>query len=154
MLGSIRFGWVGHTWGWAPMTEAFGPMGGAIGGLAASNDAMQGIISASNSGSFTVTPEAGDELIKIFKNLEDELRNMDSDLDLLARKTPLGDSPAGEAIAKFNKEVAAGNDGRSYQEMIKQMQDRVPLVIEAINKGIQLYREVDEGNAAGVSGQK
>ncbi|MDA3643577.1 hypothetical protein LZ318_08830 [Saccharopolyspora indica] len=134
------------------MAEAFGSVGGAIGGLAASNDAMQGIISASNSGSFTVTPEAGDELIKIFENLEDELRNMDSDLDALSRKTPLGDSPAGQAIATFNNEVAAGQDGRSYQEMIKQMQDRVPQVIEAIKKGIQLYQEVDEGNAGSVSG--
>ncbi|MER6988723.1 hypothetical protein ABT337_20740 [Saccharopolyspora hirsuta] len=136
------------------MTEPVGMGAGAVAGLAASNDAMQGIISAANSGSFRVTPEAGDELIRIFEDFEDELRNMDSDLDALTRKTPLGDSPAGQAISEFNKEVAAGQDGRSYQEMIKQMQDRIPQVIEAIKKGIQSYREVDEGNAGGLSGQK
>lgn len=58
------------------MTEAVGPTGAAISGLAASNDAMQGIISASSSGSFMVTPEAGDELIRIFEDFASELGEM------------------------------------------------------------------------------
>jgi DNA-binding ferritin-like protein len=135
------------------MTSSVGAAAGAAAGLAASNDAMQGIISAANNGSFRVTPDAGNELIRIFENFEDELRNMDSDLDALTRRTPLGDSPAGQAIAEFNKQVAAGGDGRSYQEMIKQMQERMPQVIEAIKKGIRAYQEVDEGNAAGFGGR-
>ncbi|MFI0469364.1 hypothetical protein ACH347_35275 [Saccharopolyspora sp. 5N102] len=131
-----------------------GSIGSAAAGLAATNDAMQGIISAANSGGFQVTPEAGDELIRVFEDFSDELRDMDSDLDLLTRKTPLGESPAGQAIAEFNQQVAAGGDGRSYQEMINQMQDRMPQVIEAIKKGIQSYQEVDEGNAAGFGGRE
>lgn len=120
-------------------------------GLAATNDAMQGIISAAGNGSFRVTPEAGDELIRIFQDFQDNaLNQMRSDLFTLTAQTPLGDSPAGLAIAEFNKQVAAGGDGRSYGELIMQMQERLPQVIEAIKKGIQAYQEVDEGNAGNV----
>ncbi|KAA5832491.1 hypothetical protein F1721_15910 [Saccharopolyspora hirsuta] len=129
------------------MTEPVGTGAGAVAGLAASNDAMQGIISAANSGSFRVTPEAGDELIRIFEDFQGELGDMQRDIRQLARETPLGDSPAGQAISNFNKQVAAGGDGRSYEEMIRQMRERVPQVIEAIKKGIQTYQDVDEGNA-------
>ncbi|MER7081704.1 hypothetical protein SAMN02982929_02844 [Saccharopolyspora kobensis] len=133
------------------MAEAFGAIGGAVAGLAATNDAMQGIISAANSGSFTVTPEAGNELIKIFQDFQDNaLPSMQSDLLTLKSRTPLGDSPGGKAIAEFNKQVAAGGDGKSYQELILQMKERVPEVIEAIKKGIQLYQDVDEGNAGSI----
>ncbi|CAM00316.1 hypothetical protein A8924_1377 [Saccharopolyspora erythraea NRRL 2338] len=125
------------------MTEAVG----AAAGLAATDSAMQGIISAANSGQFQITPEAGDELIRTFEELAEQLRNMWRDMADLKRKTPLGDSPAGTAISEFNQQVAAGGDGRSYEEMLRQIRERVPLVIESIRRGIQLYQEVDEGNA-------
>jgi hypothetical protein len=129
------------------MTEAVG----AAAGLAATSDAMQGIISASASGQFQVSPEAGNELIRIFQDLQDyALPTMQSDLFRLKARTPLGDSPAGQAIADFNMQVAAGGDGRSYEELITQLQERVPQVIEAIRKGMQLYQDVDEGNAANI----
>lgn len=70
------------------------------------------------------------------------------DLRQLARETPLGGSPAGQAISEFNKQVAAGGDGRSYEESLKQMRECVPQVIEAIKKGIQTYQDVDEGNVS------
>ncbi|MGW5646414.1 hypothetical protein ACWEV3_27235 [Saccharopolyspora sp. NPDC003752] len=125
-----------------------GSIGSAAAGLAATDDAMQGIISAANSGGFQVTPEAGDELIRIFQEFDGgALSEMRRDLFQLKQRTPLGDSPAGRVMTDFNEAVAAGDDGRSYEELILQMQERVPQVIEAIKKGIQLYREVDEGNA-------
>ncbi|TDD49186.1 hypothetical protein [Saccharopolyspora elongata] len=128
-----------------------GSIGSAAAGLAATNDAMQGIISAANSGGFQVTPEAGDELIRVFREFQDAaLLDIQRELSNLKYRTPLGDSPAGQAIADFNEQVVAGGDGRSYEELILQMKERVPQVIEAIKKGIQSYREVDEGNAGNV----
>ncbi|MER7013382.1 hypothetical protein ABT324_18345 [Saccharopolyspora sp. NPDC000359] len=130
------------------MTGPVGGVAGAVAGLAATNDAMQGMIDAANRGQFRVTPEAGNELIRISEDFRDvKLPKMQADLARLTRRTPLGDSPAGQAIAEFNKLVAAGGDGRSYQEMITHLQERIPQLIEAIKKGIQLYQEVDEGNA-------
>ncbi|QUH00242.1 hypothetical protein HUO13_04940 [Saccharopolyspora erythraea] len=124
------------------MTEAVG----AAAGLAATDSAMQGIISAANSGQFQITPEAGDELIRTFEDLQEQLEGMWGDLEYLKVRTPLGDSPAGQAIAEFNNQVVGGGDGRSYEDMLKQTRERVPQVIEAIRKGIQLYQDVDEGN--------
>ncbi|MGI8309624.1 hypothetical protein [Saccharopolyspora hattusasensis] len=121
-------------------------------GLAGASDAMQGIIDSSKKGEFRVQPEAGNELIRTFEGFQDELDGMVGDMDFLKRHTPLGDSPAGQAIADFNQQVAAGADGRSYEEMLLRYQEQVPHVIEAIKKGIQLYQEVDEGNA-GFGGQ-
>ncbi|GAB3294479.1 hypothetical protein [Parasphingorhabdus pacifica] len=115
--------------------------------LAATNDAMQGIIDSANKGQFQVTPEAGDELIKIFQEVEDFTLDMQTDLQTMKIRTPLGDSPGGQAMADFNQDVAAGSDGRSYEELINQLQERVPKVIDAIRKGIALYQEVDEGNS-------
>lgn len=129
------------AWG-NPMTEPIG----AAAGLAAAGDVMQGIISAASSGQFRITPEAGDELIRIFQDFQGELGGMRRDVRQLVH-TPLGDSPAGEAISDFNQQVAVGGDGRSYEEMVVQMHERVPQVIDAIKKGIQTYREIDEGNA-------
>jgi hypothetical protein len=117
-------------------------------GLVATNDAMQGIIDSASKGQFQVTPEAGDELIKIFQTVSD-WAGLDArgDLDQIKMATPLGPSPAGQAIAEFNQQVAAGGDGRSYEEMIKQLVERAPQVVDAIKKGIQRYQETDEGNA-------
>lgn len=115
--------------------------------LSATNDAMQGIINASNKGQFQVTPEAGDELIKLFKDVEDWATDAQYDLDFLKQDTPLGESPAGQAISTFNQQVAAG-DSDSYEAMVKQIRERAPQVVEALKKGIALYQETDEGNAS------
>ncbi|GAA4855384.1 MULTISPECIES: hypothetical protein [Saccharopolyspora] len=120
---------------------------GAVAGLAAANEAMMGIINAANGGRFQVTPEAGEELIRIFEDMGEEMRGMWQDLDLLKQKVPLGPSPAGQEIAHFDRLVAAGDDGRSYEEMLRQLRSRVPEVVEAIRKGIELYQEVDDGNS-------
>ncbi|MER7013385.1 hypothetical protein ABT324_18360 [Saccharopolyspora sp. NPDC000359] len=51
-------------------------------------------------------------------------------------------------------EYIADYEHQAYQrgqkegdELIKQMRERVPQVVEAIKKGIQTYEDVDEGNA-------
>ncbi|GAB3286841.1 hypothetical protein [Parasphingorhabdus pacifica] len=115
--------------------------------LAATNDAMQGVIDSANKGQFQVTPEAGDELIKIFQEVEDFTYDMELDLESIKQRTPLGDSPAGQAISDFNQQVASGGDGRSYEELVIQLRERAPKVIEALKKGIALYQEVDDGNS-------
>ncbi len=115
---------------------------------------MQGIISASNNGRFRVAPDAGNELIRIFEDFQNTaLRTIRSDMYTLKTRTPLGDSPAGQAIADFNAEVAAGCDGRSYEELITKLQEQVPQVVEAIRKGIEDYQDVDEGNATDIGAQ-
>jgi hypothetical protein len=129
------------------MTDPQGAVARVGAGLVATNDAMQGIIDSASKGQFQVTPEAGKELTDIFNAVRDHAETMQADLVLINRRTPLGDSPAGQAIAQFNQQVAAGGDGRSYQEMVTQIQQRAPQVVEAIQKGIQLYQEVDQGNS-------
>ncbi|MER7015561.1 hypothetical protein ABT324_29355 [Saccharopolyspora sp. NPDC000359] len=64
-------------------------------GLAATGNAMQGIIDSSNRGEFRVTPDAGNDLIRTFGDFQDELDAMISDMGILAQRTQLGDSPAG-----------------------------------------------------------
>ncbi|WP_394378448.1 hypothetical protein [Saccharopolyspora spinosa] len=128
------------------MKEPIGAAADATVGLAATSDAMQGIISAANSGRFRVTQEAGDELIRIFLDFQDALGSMRRDGRQLSHRTSLGDSPAGKTISDFNQQVAVSWDGRSYEEMLVQMHERVPQVIEAIKKGVRTYREIDEGN--------
>ncbi|RCW45320.1 hypothetical protein DFQ14_103291 [Halopolyspora algeriensis] len=114
--------------------------------LSATNNAMQDIISSAGRGQFQVTPEAGDELIRIFQEYGDYLDARLNDMQVVKNRTPLGDSPAGQAIADFNQQVAAGGEG-SFEEAILQSSKQVPQVIEAIKKGIALYQETDEGNA-------
>ncbi|MDR7301212.1 uncharacterized protein YukE [Haloactinomyces albus] len=116
--------------------------------MSATNNAMQDIITSANKGQFQVTPEAGDELITIFQEYADYLDARLNDIQVVKNRTPLGDSPAGQAIAEFNQQVAAGGED-SFEDAILQSSKQVPQVIEAIKRGIALYQETDEGNAAG-----
>ncbi|RCW45847.1 hypothetical protein DFQ14_102148 [Halopolyspora algeriensis] len=116
--------------------------------LSATNNAMQEIISSAGQGQFQVTPEAGDELITIFQEYADYLNARLGDMHIVKRRTPLGDSPAGQAIADFNEQVATGGED-SFEQAILQSREQIPQVIEAIKKGIALYQEIDEGNATG-----
>lgn len=121
------------------------------GNLSATNDAMQGIITAADKGEFTITPDAGDELIQIFEELEDWLQSRLNRIDIVKRDTPLGESPAGQAISGFNKEVAAGDD-KSLEHLVTSMRRQAPKVIEAIRQGIATYQELDERNKQNLDG--
>ncbi|KGI79926.1 hypothetical protein IL38_19605, partial [Actinopolyspora erythraea] len=113
------------------------------GNLSATNDAMQGIITAADNGQFVITPDAGDELIKIFQELGDYLQDTLASIDIVKRDTPLGHSPAGEAISAFNKQVASGDD-ESFEHLINSMRENTPKVVEAIKKSITTYQQTDE----------
>ncbi|GAB3556914.1 DNA-binding ferritin-like protein [Actinopolyspora lacussalsi] len=119
--------------------------------LSATNDAMQGIITAANNGQFVITPDAGDELIQIFQEIEDWASNIRLDIDSIKQQTPLGNSPAGKAISEFNQKVAAG-DSESYENMINQIRENAPKVVESIRKGMKIYQEADESNSSNIDG--
>ncbi|WP_092601889.1 hypothetical protein [Actinopolyspora xinjiangensis] len=119
------------------------------GNLSATNDAMQGIITAADNGQFAITPDAGDELIKIFQELEEYLYERSRDIQIIKRDTPLGHSPAGKAISTFNKQVADGDD-ESFEHLITTMRENTPKTIEAIKKGIKTYQNTDENNALNI----
>ncbi|SDQ82915.1 hypothetical protein [Actinopolyspora saharensis] len=121
------------------------------GNLSATNDAMRGIVTAADKGEFTITPEAGDELIQIFQELEDWLRTKLREIRIVKRDTPLGESPAGQAISGFNKEVAGGDD-KSLEHLLTSMRSQTPGVVEAIRKGIAAYQELDERNKQNLDG--
>ncbi|PRW63332.1 hypothetical protein [Actinopolyspora mortivallis] len=120
--------------------------------LADTNDAMRGIITAAHKGEFTITPDAGDELIQIFQEIEDWTQDVLRKIDYMKQRTPLGPSPAGEAIARFNQEVAAG-DQESFEDMILRIRENTPQVVQAIREGIRLYQETDDGNATNLGKQ-
>ncbi|NYH79473.1 hypothetical protein FHR84_002811 [Actinopolyspora biskrensis] len=120
---------------------------GLTGNLSATNDAMQGIITAANKGEFTITPDAGDELIQIFEELDDWLESAKYELTTLKQRTPLGNSPAGESISNFNKTVAAG-DEESYEALLQKLSKNTPEVISSIKQGIALYQKTDDNNSS------
>ncbi|SFT55977.1 hypothetical protein SAMN04487904_103436 [Actinopolyspora lacussalsi subsp. righensis] len=119
--------------------------------LSATNDAMQGIITAANNGQFVITPDAGDELIQIFQEIEDWTIDAKFDIETLKQDTPLGNSPAGKEISNFNKRVAAGDED-SYEELINKIKENSPKVVEAIKNGIRLYQSADESNSSEIEG--
>ncbi|SDK62789.1 hypothetical protein SAMN04487820_11069 [Actinopolyspora mzabensis] len=121
------------------------------GNLSATNDAMQGIITAANNGQFVITPDAGDELIQIFQELEEWAENAQLDIIALKQKTPLGNSPAGKAISDFNQNVAAG-DEESYEQLVLKIREQSPKIVEAIRKAIRSYQESDEVNSSQING--
>lgn len=120
--------------------------------MSATNGAMQNIISSASAGQFQVTPEAGDELIKIFQEYGDYLEKRLTDMDVVKNRTPLGNSPAGMAMADFNERVAVGDED-SFESMIQQGRELSPKVIDAIKKGIALYQQVDDGSATHFNSQ-
>lgn len=120
--------------------------------MSATNGAMQNIISSAKAGQFQVSPEAGDELIKIFQEYDDYLQSRLGDMDIVTRDTPLGNSPAGKAMADFNKQVASGGEA-SFEQALQEGRTQTPKVIEAIKQGIALYQQVDDGSATHFNSQ-
>ncbi|SFT70489.1 hypothetical protein SAMN04487904_10662 [Actinopolyspora lacussalsi subsp. righensis] len=120
--------------------------------LSDTNDAMRGIITAANNGEFVITPDAGDELIQIFQEIEDWTGKVLDEMGIIKQRTLLGNSPAGVAIADFNQQVATGDED-SFEEMILRIQDNAPKVVQALREGTRLYQETDEGNATNLGKQ-
>ena len=117
--------------------------GGSLAQFAASTHNLR---QAALDGSFAVSEDAGQQMIKAINKCLDGLTGSREWLQQIQRGTPLGTSPAGMAMAKFNQQVADG-DNQSAINALERFQDVLLEARAAIEQAMRNYREADTSNA-------
>lgn len=117
--------------------------GGSLAQFAASTHNLR---QAALDGSFAVSEDAGQQMIKAINKCLDGLLASQSSLAVIQRGTPLGTSPAGVATAQFNRQVADG-DNQSALHALKRFREVLDEARSAIEQAMRNYREADAGNA-------
>ena len=117
--------------------------GGSLAQFAASTHNLR---QAALDGSFAVTEDAGQQMIKAIDKCVDGLNSSREALQLIHRGTPLGTSPAGLTMAKFNQQVAIG-DNQSAIHALERFREVLAEARAAIEQAMRNYREADSGNA-------
>ena len=117
--------------------------GGSLAQFAASTHNLR---QAALDGSFAVTEDAGQQMINAINKCLDGLFSSREGLQQIQQGTPLGTSPAGVAMAKFNQQVASG-DNQSAIHALERFQEVLEEARAAIEQAMRNYHAADSGNA-------
>lgn len=99
-------------------------------------------------GGFAVSPETGKALQNAITTALDELRQTARQLNYIKQGTPLGDSPAGQSMARHNLSVAVGDSGtgeRALHDLAVALEEHQA----AIDLAMAHYREQERDNTGG-----
>lgn len=118
-------------------SAAFVGMGAAIGG----------ILTAANSGSFTVTPQAGTALIHAIDDLHTEVTAALAKSQTLEMEPPLGETPAAKVYKPFLATVAS-DPTQGAIPVFKKLQSDLINARAAINQAMKNYDETEQANKA------
>lgn len=118
--------------------------GGSLAQFAASTHNLR---QAALDGSFAVSEDAGQQMIQAIDRCLERVVEIRSFTEIVRRRTPLGNSPAGVAMAEFNQQVAYGDD-QSALRVLARFQEVLGDARTAIEQAMRNYREVDAANAS------
>jgi hypothetical protein len=125
--------------------------GGAGAAFAGIGTAVDGILTAANSGSFSVTPDAGSSLISAIKALQAAVENALTKSQMLEREPPLGETPAANVYKPFLATVASDPVQGAIPVFTKLKSDLVNAQA-AIEKAMKNYEETEAANTAAQNG--
>jgi hypothetical protein len=111
------------------------------------NAGMAGMVQAAASGHFAVDPGTGEQLMMSLGQMLDEVDTVLEKAKYLDREVQLGDLPEARAVAKLNREVAAG-DPQSLHDVLQQFKTSLQQAHEAVQRGMTNYAQVDAEIAA------
>lgn len=108
------------------------------------------LITAAQSGTFGVSPAAGQELISAINRCRDGLDRSHHDLMQIQQDTKLGISPDGLAMTKFNSNVAQGGKD-SAMNSIAGLREILDHMETAVREAVARYQELDERSAGNIT---
>ncbi len=118
--------------------------GGGGAAFAGMGTAIDSILTAANSGGFTVTPEAGKSLLNAIDDLHTSVTHALTKASLLEKEPPLGTTPAANVYKPFLATVAS-DPAQGAIPVFKKLQSDLVNARAAIEKAMKNY---DDNEAA------
>ena len=115
-------------------------------GATAMVNGSQAMLAQAQSGTLKFEPQAGQSLINTLNTQIDTLNGMGEHLLVISRQAKLGMTVGGQAMAKFNREVAASG-ARAFIPAHNQFVDTLKTMVQAIQIAMDNYARTDTDNA-------
>jgi hypothetical protein len=120
--------------------------GGLAEGAAAMVNGSQAMLAQATSGALKFDPESGEALIAVLNNQIETLHELGENLGQISQQVKLGMTPGGQAMSKFNQEVAASGP-KAFVPAHHQFVQTLVTAVQAIQIAMDNYAKTDEGNA-------
>jgi hypothetical protein len=125
--------------------------GGAGAAFAGIGTAVDGILTAANSGSFSVTPQAGQSLISAIEALHTEVDHALAKSQMLEQEPPLGQTPAAKVYKPFLATVAT-DPAQGAMPVFKKLKSDLVNARAAIEQAMKNYEETEQANTTSANG--
>ncbi|HVV13600.1 hypothetical protein [Amycolatopsis sp.] len=136
-----------------PQTPATGATAGAVGSvlggmlsaqaIASTKGEVQKLVDSANSGGFAISEEGADEYIRVFRDFEDVIGNVQFTLRDASQAPALGSSPYAQQIASHTQLVATG-DQQSYATALQSLGEIVKQARQAFEVAKTRYSQMDD----------
>lgn len=128
--------------------ETGGSAGDAFAGI---GSAIGGIVLAADSGSFSVTPEAGKSLLNAIDDLHAAVDSALAKSSSLGQEPALGNTPAAKVYKPFLATIAT-DPTQGALPVFKKLQSDLINARAAIQKAMQNYDDAEQANTGSLKG--
>lgn len=122
------------------------PATGLTDGATAMANGSQAMLAQAKSGALKFNPEAGQSLINTLNTHIETLNHLDQNMGQLTQETKLGMTPGGQAMSKFNLEVAQ-TGSKAFLPAHQQFVRTLATMVQAIQIAMDNYANTDADNA-------
>ncbi len=122
------------------------PANNLAAGATAMANGSQAMLAQAQSGGFSLDPHTGQALINALNTQLETLNGMGEHLLVISRQTKLGMTVGGQAMAKFNNEVATSG-AKAFVPAHNQFVDTLKTMVQAIQIAMDNYSHTDTDNA-------
>jgi hypothetical protein len=104
------------------------------------------MLAQAQSGGFSLDPHTGQALINTLNTQIETLNGLTAHTTVIGRQTKLGMTVGGQAMSKFNQEVAVSG-ASAFLPAHQQFIDTLKTMVQAIQIAMDNYTHTDTGNA-------
>jgi hypothetical protein len=115
-------------------------------GATAMANGSQAMLAQAQSGNLKFDPHTGQSLINSLNQQIDALGKLTPHLDQITKETKLGMTAGGQAMAKFNHEVASSG-AQAFMPAHRQFEQTLSTMVQAIQIAMDNYANTDTENA-------
>lgn len=115
-------------------------------GAAAMTSGSQAMLAQAQSGQLTLDPQTGQALIDTLNKQIETLNGLTGHIFQIGQETKLGMTAGGQAMSKFNHEVAISGS-KAFAPAHQQFVDTLKTAVQAIQIAMDNYTDTDTDNA-------
>jgi hypothetical protein len=119
---------------------------GLADGAAAMVNGSQAMLAQAQSGALKFDPQSGQALINTLNKQINTLQGLGRNIDRISRETKLGMTAGGQAMSKFNHEVAVSGS-KAFAPAHEQFVQTLVTAVQAIQIAMDNYANTEDGNA-------